>query len=67
MDEAEGRDVAERLHLDLIGTTGILLRARKSGVIQRLKPVLDDLVEHHGFRLSRKIYNDALLEAGESE
>jgi predicted nucleic acid-binding protein len=28
---------------------------------------LDDLVQHHGFRLSRKIYNDALREAGESE
>jgi predicted nucleic acid-binding protein len=67
MDEAAGRDVAERLHLNLIGTTGILLRAQKSGIIPRLKPVLDDLVQHHGFRLSRKIYKDALLEAGESE
>ena len=67
MDEAAGRDVAERLHLNLIGTTGILLRAQKSGIIPRLKPVLDDLVQHHGFRLSRKIYNDTLREAGESE
>lgn len=65
MDEAAGRDVAERLHLDLMGTTGILLQARKSGIIPRLKPLLDDLVQHHGFRLSRKIYNDALHEAGE--
>ena len=65
MDEAEGRDVAERLHLDLIGTTGILLRVRKSGLIPRLKPLLDELMQHHGFRLSRKIYNDALREAGE--
>ena len=67
MDEAAGRDVAERLHLNLIGTTGILLRARKSGFIPWLKPALDDLVQHHGFRLSRKIYQDALREAGESE
>ena len=67
MDEAAGRDFAERLHLNLIGTTGILLRALKTGIIPRLKPVLDDLVQHHGFRLSRKIYNDALREAGESE
>jgi len=65
MDEAAGRDVAERLHLNLIGTTGILLRARKSGVIPRLKPVLDELVQQHGFRLSEKIYRDALREAGE--
>ncbi|HEY5232670.1 MAG TPA: DUF3368 domain-containing protein [Verrucomicrobiae bacterium] len=65
MDEAAGRDIAERLHLNLMGTTGILLQARKSGVIPRLKPLLDDLLQHHGFRLSRKIYNDALREAGE--
>jgi predicted nucleic acid-binding protein len=52
--------------LNLIGTTGILLRARKDGVIPRLKPVLDELLQLHGFRLSRKIYKDALREAGES-
>ena len=67
MDEAEGRVIAGRLKLNLIGTAGILLRARKSGIIPRLKPVLDDLVQHHGFRLSRNIYNDALREAGELE
>jgi predicted nucleic acid-binding protein len=67
MDEAAGRDVGERLHLNLIGTTGILLRARKGGFIPRLKPTLDDLVQNHGFRLSRKIYQDALREADESE
>jgi hypothetical protein len=66
MDEAAGRAVAERFHLNLVGTTGIILWARKSGIIPRLKPVLDDLVQHHGFRLSLKIYNDALREAGES-
>ena len=30
MDEAAGRDVAERLHLDLMGTTGLLLRDEKA-------------------------------------
>src|SRR5206468_675669 len=65
MDEAGGRAVAERMKLNLIGTTGILLRARKSGIIPRLKPVPDELVQQHGFRLSEKIYKDALREAGE--
>jgi predicted nucleic acid-binding protein len=67
MDEAAGRDVAERLHLDLMGTTGILLQARKSGLIPKLKPLLDELMQHHGFRLSGKIYNEALRKAGEGE
>ena len=65
MDEAAGRNVAERLHLNLMGTIGILLQARKSGIIPQLKPLLDDLMQHHGFRLSQKIYDDALREAGE--
>jgi predicted nucleic acid-binding protein len=48
-----------------MGTIGILLQARKSGIIPQLKPLLDDLMQHHGFRLSQKIYDDALREAGE--
>jgi uncharacterized protein len=67
MDEAAGREVAGRLHLDLMGTTGILLQARKSGLIPKLKPLLDELRQHHGFRLSLKIYNDVLREVDESE
>ena len=67
IDEAAGRAVAQSLHLNLIGTTGVLLRARKAGHIPQLKRVLDDLMLQHGFRLSRKIYIDALGEVGESE
>jgi len=67
IDEAAGHAVAESLPLNLIGTTGLLLRARKAGHIPRLKPVLDDLIQQHGFRLSRKVYIDALHEVGESE
>jgi predicted nucleic acid-binding protein len=65
MDDAEARAVAETRKIPLIGTAGILLRARKSGAITRMKPLLDELIQQHGFRLSRKIYNDALREVGE--
>lgn len=67
MDEAEGRIVAEQLKLDRIGTVGVLLRARKTGIIPQLKPLLDELTHQHSFRLSRHVYNEALREVGESE
>lgn len=67
MDEAEGRAIAGQLKLNLIGTIGILLQAQKTGAISKLKPMLDDLTQQHGFRLGRKIYEDTLREAGEWE
>ena len=67
MDEADGRAAAELLKLNLIGTTGILLQARKANLVPHLKPLLDELIQSYGFRLSRKIYNDVLREAGEAE
>ena len=65
MDEAYGRAIAAKLNIGLIGTAGVLLRARKAGAILQLKPLLDELVNQHGFRLSQKLYQDALREAGE--
>ena len=32
-----------------------------------LKPLLDELIQRNGFRLSRKIYDKVLREAGELE
>jgi predicted nucleic acid-binding protein len=65
IDEVAGRAIATQLHLKLIGIAGILLQARKDGVISNLKPLLDELRQRHNFRLSQKIYEDTLREAGE--
>jgi predicted nucleic acid-binding protein len=50
MDEAEGRQVAEALHLEVRGTLGILERAAKLGKLD-LRPALDKL-QQTNFRIS---------------
>lgn len=65
VDEAEGRQAALQLGLDFTGTLGLLLRAKRVGRINALKPVLDDLRQRHGFRLSQTVYQQVLRQANE--
>jgi predicted nucleic acid-binding protein len=50
----------------VIGSIGILIRARLDGVIPELKPVLDQLI-HGGFYLDPQgtVYHEALKRVGE--
>lgn len=64
IDDLDGRITTQKLRLQVIGTVGVLLRARKLGHIPFLKPLLDDLVAHR-FRLGTQLYTQALREAGE--
>ena len=67
MDDLDGRSTAQQLKLQVTGTVGILVRARKQGHLARLKPVLDELLAPHRFRLSKTLYLEALRDVGESE
>lgn len=64
MDERRGRRLAKRYGLRLLGTVGVLLRARKLRLIDSLQTELDALMTV-GFRISQTIYAKALHEAGE--
>ena len=66
IDEAEGRQRATALGIPVVGTVGVLLRAKHDGVIRELAPVLRVLVEQHGFRLHPSIVAKVLAAAGES-
>jgi uncharacterized protein len=66
IDEAEGRQRAATLGIPVVGTVGVLLRAKQDGVIAELAPVLRLLVEHLGFRLHPAIVTKVLVAAGES-
>jgi uncharacterized protein len=57
LDETDGRAEARRLGLPTIGTVGILASARKSGRLQKVKPLLDRLMKDFRFRLSREFYD----------
>lgn len=64
LDERLGRFYAESLKLQVTGTLGILLRARREGHITRVEPVLGHL-KRLGFRLSAPTRESVLRLAGE--
>lgn len=65
IDERIGRKTAARLGLRFIGLLGILIDAKRHGLITELKPVLDALVSKAGFWVSGQLYTRALETAGE--
>ena len=65
LDEVNARDVAKHLGITAIGTLGLLLMARKLGLIPTLAPVLRKLIVEGNFRLSTDLVTEALRKAGE--
>lgn len=46
LDDSMARKIAERLNIKQIGTIGLLLRAKRSGLIEKIRPHIDELVEN---------------------
>ena len=65
LDDALAREMAETLDLHLTGTLGLLLDAKKAGLISALRPLLDEL-QSLRFRLTPRTYSAVLRLAGES-
>ncbi len=63
-DDKQARTAAKRLGVNIIGTVGILIRAKQSGIITEIKPILDAL-DANEFRISRALPEKALRIAGE--
>lgn len=66
MDEARGRRIAEARGLALIGTLGTLLLAKRRGIIEKVKPLVENL-NASGFRMSNDLYHSILQLAGENQ
>jgi predicted nucleic acid-binding protein len=64
IDERRGRAVARRRGVTVIGTGGVLLRAKQAGLVEELSPILDQLATH-GYRLSPRLRKEILSRAGE--
>ncbi len=56
---------AEFLGVRTVGPAGVLLEAKRKGVISAVKPYLDALRSIAGFRLADEVYLRVLREAGE--
>jgi uncharacterized protein len=67
IDEAEARNVAMERGLDTIGVLGILLRAKRKGLLGSIKPVIDQLEDGLDFFVSARLRAEVLKEAGENE
>lgn len=65
LDEREARQVAQSLGLQVIGTLGILLLAKNRGIITQVKPVLDAMINHAQYWVSRPLYEQVLRQARE--
>jgi uncharacterized protein len=65
IDESAGRRAARFLGLPVIGVLGILLHARKTGLIPKLLPVLLRLEHEAEFWLAPSLIEHALREVGE--
>lgn len=55
LDERDGRKVAKSLGLQVTGILGILLRAKQSGELLSLQPVIQDLTQKAGFRIAPEL------------
>jgi len=66
LDETIGRRVAANLGVAVLGTIGVLLDAKRRGLIPALRPLLDHLRNDAGFWMSDALYRQALIRANES-
>ncbi|NQT40842.1 MAG: DUF3368 domain-containing protein [Planctomycetes bacterium] len=65
IDEAVGRNVALRMGLPVLGTLGILLQAKRRGICQEIRPLLDELQHQLHFYISPGLRHEVLHQAGE--
>lgn len=66
LDDSIAREIAKSLGLGVIGSIGILVKAKKDGKIERLEPVLDEL-RTHDIWIGNDLYKEALILAGEKK
>ena len=65
IDESKGRRIAADYGLVITGTVGLLTRAAREGIINTLQADLDYL-RSAGFRISDRLYQQALRASGQS-
>jgi len=64
IDERRGRMVARTLGLSVTGSVGLLLRARREGLLPEIRASLDAM-QRAGIWLAERVRAEALREAGE--
>jgi predicted nucleic acid-binding protein len=65
LDDAQARRVSERLGIPRIGTLGILRRAKKTGLIEHLKPYIQ-IMQENGIYIRPTLVDAVLRDVGEA-
>lgn len=65
IDERLGRMTAKYFDLEILGLLGILVQAKQEGLINEIRPLLDQLRFEIGFRISKQLYREVLRLAQE--
>ncbi len=65
MDERLGRQTAAHFGLRCIGLIGVLIEAKRKGLLQAIRPYLDALRDIAGFRISENLYSRVLQDEHE--
>ncbi len=65
IDEIRGRKVAQSEGIPHTGVLGVLLSAKSKGLLSAIRPILDNLRMEANFRISQKLYDFVLIQAGE--
>jgi predicted nucleic acid-binding protein len=65
LDDALARRKADLIGLHVVGTLGALLMAKEAGLVDAIRPILDEL-RQTDFRMSERVYQAVLSKAGES-
>lgn len=66
LDDKSARLIAANLGLNIVGIVGILIWAKKEGIIKQLSKELENLREKANFRMSEDLIKRALQEVGET-
>jgi uncharacterized protein len=62
IDERDGRKASRSLGLKVTGTLGVLLRARQTGDLKSLQPVINCLISKAGFRIAPELLAQILAQ-----
>jgi predicted nucleic acid-binding protein len=65
IDEFAGREAARRLGLSVTGLLGVLLEAKRRGLVRSMRDEIDLLVNRTTFRISGAVRAEVLRRAGE--
>lgn len=66
IDEAPGRAAALREGIPIIGLVGVLVTAKRIGLLSAISPILQQLENDAGFYLSASLKENVLLAVGEA-